>query len=297
MHLIQIVPSAIDRTKKYVFSIRDQIVEFSYIDKQDGKDIICTPSQTSCKLGCSFCFLTRQDNPVANLTAAEILTGIDRIVKDQFYGNRTLLVSFMGAGEPLNNQAEIFSAMHQILQLNPKQQNIRFAAATLMPSVSQMQSFTQRVVKEKLPVKLHLSLHSPFDAERKKLMPASITVEISIALLKAYQEQTGNPIEVHYTLMHHVNDTERHQHALVKLLGAEIPIQLLTFKEGAADNLKRSEHIETFRLALESVGVPVEVYDPPGGDIGSSCGQFLFENPATLNLRPLNPRSLEILRD
>ena len=59
MTLIEIIKSEYDSTLKYIFKTADNlIVEFSYIDKNDGKDIICVPSQTMCNLACKFCHTT-----------------------------------------------------------------------------------------------------------------------------------------------------------------------------------------------------------------------------------------------
>jgi len=58
MNLIlkEVVNSTIDNTRKYIFYTEDKLViEFSYINKNDGKDIICIPSQSFCNLGCKFC--------------------------------------------------------------------------------------------------------------------------------------------------------------------------------------------------------------------------------------------------
>ena len=44
MKLIEIVKSERDSTLKYIFKTEGGfIVEFSYINKDDGKDIICVP--------------------------------------------------------------------------------------------------------------------------------------------------------------------------------------------------------------------------------------------------------------
>jgi len=67
-------------TIKYIFYTEDKLViEFSYIDKDDGKDIICVPSQTMCNIGCKFCHTTDYIGKIKtrNLTKEEIVAGID----------------------------------------------------------------------------------------------------------------------------------------------------------------------------------------------------------------------------
>ena len=58
------------------------IVEFSYINKDDGKDIICLPSQTMCNLACKFCHTTDYIGKIknVNLEKEEILYGVNYII-------------------------------------------------------------------------------------------------------------------------------------------------------------------------------------------------------------------------
>jgi len=111
--LLKKLSSKTDRTVKYIFLSRNQVLEVSYIDKQDGKDIICVPTQTGCNLGCEFCHLTDQNLQldVRNLETQEIAATIEYVLDDLGLENKkdkTLLISFMGAGEPLLNIDNIF---------------------------------------------------------------------------------------------------------------------------------------------------------------------------------------------
>lgn len=62
MKFLKLIKSTEDNTIKYIFKLDDTLdnflVEFSYINKNDGKDIICVPSQTMCNLACKFCHTT-----------------------------------------------------------------------------------------------------------------------------------------------------------------------------------------------------------------------------------------------
>lgn len=53
MRLIEKIFSKTDNAIKFIFKTQDNfIVEITYIDKNDGKDILCIPCQTMCNLGC-----------------------------------------------------------------------------------------------------------------------------------------------------------------------------------------------------------------------------------------------------
>ena len=112
MQLLEVIRSKTDKTIKFVFLSGNQIIEFSYINKNDGKDIICAPTQTACNLGCKFCYLSDIKLPVRNLEPYEIVASVNFIVeKLQLHegknANSVLLVSYMGCGEPLLNIANV----------------------------------------------------------------------------------------------------------------------------------------------------------------------------------------------
>ena len=84
MNFIKKVHSSKDSTVKYIFKTLDNlIVEFSYINKDDGKDIICIPSQTMCNIGCKFCHTTEYIGKIKtrNLSHTEIVHGVEYILE------------------------------------------------------------------------------------------------------------------------------------------------------------------------------------------------------------------------
>jgi adenine C2-methylase RlmN of 23S rRNA A2503 and tRNA A37 len=98
-------------------------------------------------------------------------------------------------------------------------------------------------------------------------------------MLKLYRSMTKNPIEVHYTIMKDVNDSDYHMDVLDEWIDGQTTIKFMMFSEKEsldavkADEEKLERNIEW----LKSNNKIVEYYKPPGNDIGSSCGQFLFE--------------------
>lgn len=85
MNFIEKIYSKLDSTIKYVFKTKDNlIIEFSYLNKNDGKDIICIPSQTMCNIGCKFCHTTDFIGKIKsrNLTLDEIYSNCEYILND-----------------------------------------------------------------------------------------------------------------------------------------------------------------------------------------------------------------------
>ncbi|MCX6738803.1 MAG: radical SAM protein [Candidatus Parcubacteria bacterium] len=272
-----------DATVKFIFRM-PEIIEFSYINKSDGKDIICAPTQTSCCLGCKFCFLSDYKLNVRNLQPEEIIAPIDYVIEKLGLlsfekRNKVLLVLFMGCGEPLLNLKNVIAAAKLIQEKYTKEYDVvRFAIATLVPKLSLLVRFTEEVRKNNLAVKLHLSLHSPFDEKRKEIMPSASGIKESVELLERFREKTGNSAEIHYAMIDGVNDRDEDLFGLIALFeGRNIPIKFLVYNEKPSLELKESMRVDFFRKELAKYGIVTEFYIPPGRDVGSSCGQFLME--------------------
>lgn len=292
MKFIEKIYSKTDNAIKYIFKTEDKlIVEITYINKDDGKDILCIPCQTMCNLGCKFCHTTDYIGRVKcrNLTSFELIQSIMNILDDDEIhiqkNERTLLISMMGCGEPLYNVEHLVDMMAHVKRVCETSLHIpfvRFAIATSMPKNKWENFFklTQLIQEAKLPVKIHLSLHYTFDLIRKEWMPASLDIIPSISAVDFYRKLTGNAVEIHYTLIEGVNDTEQDAILLSSFFkGKDINIKFLFFNEKESLNYHASnkDKIKIFRKHLDMNNIPHEYYIPPAIDIGGSCGQFLME--------------------
>lgn len=290
MKYLDKVASKTDNALKYIFKTEDsKIVEFTYINKDDGKDIICIPSQTMCNLGCKFCHTTEYIGKIKcrNLSSFELYNPLEYIIKDLNIpdNQRTLLISVMGCGEPIFNVDNIIEMMCDFKKYAENECNIpyvRYAIATSIPK-SKWENFfylTSKIKEYNLPVKLHLSLHYTFDLIRKEWMPASLDIIPSISAVDFYKKITGNAVEIHYTLIEGVNDTEQDAILLSSFLkGKDINVKFLHYNERESIDYHASnkEKIKIFRKHLEVNNISHEYYIPPAIDIGGSCGQFLME--------------------
>jgi adenine C2-methylase RlmN of 23S rRNA A2503 and tRNA A37 len=284
MVLLEKVKSSLDKTVKYVFELSDKVImEVTYIDNNTDKDIICVATQTMCSMGCQFCHLTDYIGKLKlrNIKQEEITDSVDYIYNDLNLkkNNRPLLISYMGCGESLMNIEEVETS---ILALQSKYSNIRFGLSTMLPRKKWDGIFrlANMVNKFEVPLKIHLSLHYTNDEKRLEMMPNSTKIKASIAALEFYNQITGQPVEVHYTLIKDENDTNNDLSNLIELLeGKNIPIKFLRFNEKGSNHNERAEKelIQLFRNTLESYGIKAEYYEPPGIDVGASCGQFLFD--------------------
>ncbi|MCL5017262.1 MAG: radical SAM protein [Patescibacteria group bacterium] len=284
IRLLDVIRSKIDNTIKFVFLSAGQVVEFSYINKNDGKDIICVPTQTACNMGCKFCFLSDIKIPIRNLETDEICALVDVVVstlglikKEKL--NHVLLVSYMGCGEPLLNIDNVIEAGRRIQEYMKKDYRVvRFAVASMIPAMSLMETFIDKVKKAGLKMKFHLSLHSADHMVRKGLMPSAEPIEESVDLVEKFVNATGNSAEIHYALIKDINDRDIDAEMLAAILkGRPVSVKFLAHNAKPSIDFEESERVEYFRAKLEEAGIKTEFYRPPGWDVGSSCGQFLMD--------------------
>ena len=284
------VKSKLDSTQKFIFKTLEDnlIIEFSYINKNDGKDIICIPSQTMCNLGCKFCHTQDYIGKIKcrNLTSDEILEGIKFAYNELHLEQekKVLLVSLMGCGDPILNVDEVIESMIKIKQLEQEYQipYVRFAIATSIPKNKWENFFqlTNLISFYKLPVKLHLSLHYTIDAIRKEWMPNSLDIIPSLSAVDFYKKVTGNAVEIHYTLIDGVNDTEQDAILLSTFLkDKDINVKFLFYNEKPTLNAHASNKnkLSIFKRYFDKYSISHEYYIPPGLSIGGSCGQFLMD--------------------
>jgi 23S rRNA (adenine2503-C2)-methyltransferase len=288
MKFIEIIKSKLDSTLKYIFKTDDNlIVELSYINKNDGKDIICVPTQTMCDLACKFCHTTDYIGKIKNdnLTYYEIIEFVTYIIDDLKLkdNNRVLLISFMGCGEPILNVDNVVDAMVGIKKL---EQNgfsfIRFAISTSLPKNKWLNFYKliDGIKNNNLPVKMHLSLHYTMDIIRKEWMPASLDIIPSLSAVDFYKKITGNAVEIHYTLIDGVNDTEQDAILLSTFLkDRDFNVKFLFFNEKPSLDFHASskEKLKIFKRYFDKYSISHEYYIPPGQDVGSSCGAFLMD--------------------
>lgn len=286
-----------DGSIKFVFRTEQGPIEISYLVNKisKGYDVLCVPTHYYCGLGCSMCHLTNiktklRTIPIKANTLHSCISSIgSELRSDQ------CLVSFMGVGDGATNM-ELIRAIGMV-EL-PMYSNTLVSMATMMPL--SIRSDLKQLCKDRVPVKIHYSLHSVYDDERRKLIPAS-TVSIASVLqyLKEYKysmlsnkyamdkfhtlHNNNDLTEIHYTLIDGVNDSDSAIQTLIDLaITYDISIKFIKFNPDPDNpelipSTREHEIVEEVRnrVSLSSKShLRVKFYIPPGKSIGSSCGQF-----------------------
>jgi len=261
------VSESADGTKKYLFPVaNNRFVEAAYIP-DDDRATLCVSSQSGCKMGCLFCMTAKQGFQ-GNLSAGEILNQLRSIPE---FKNVTNIV-YMGMGEPLDNLENVLKSLEILTSkwgMGWSTKRITVSTIGLIPAMKQF--------LEKSNCHLAISLHTPFDDERRMLMPIQNAYPIADVVdeLKKYRFSDHHRVSFEYIMFDGLNDTPRHVKELVKLLnGINCRINLIRFHPIPDSPLRTSpdERIIQFRDSLTAKGIFTTIRASRGQDIQAACG-------------------------
>jgi 23S rRNA (adenine2503-C2)-methyltransferase len=256
-----------DGTKKYLYSsLNDKFIETAYMPEK-SRNTLCVSSQVGCKMGCRFCMTARQGLQ-GQLSTGDIINQILSLPEREKLTN----LVFMGMGEPFDNTDEVLKALDIItsdygLAISPRK--ITVSTIGLVPGMKQFIETTK--------CNLAVSLHSPFDEERKKLMPVQrlYPVKEVIGILKSYNFEKQRRISFEYILFKDINDSDAHIKQLARLLnGLRCKINLMHFHAIPGSSLIGSDEktIKQFQDKLNEKGIVATVRASRGEDILAACG-------------------------
>ncbi len=261
---------SVDGTVKYLFkTAKNQFIESVFIPEED-RATLCVSSQVGCKMNCLFC-MTGKQGFGAQLTVQEILNQYYSIPES---GQLTNIV-FMGMGEPLDNldnvlkTLEILTADYALVGWSPKR--ITVSTIGLIPGMKRF--------LESSNCHLAVSMHSPFEEERLKLMPVQKAYPILKVLeeLKNYDFSKQRRVSVEYIMFNGLNDTPRHAREMAKLLkGIDCRVNLIRYHAIPGIDLKTSDENKMieFRDYLTNNGIMTTIRKSRGEDIFAACGML-----------------------
>lgn len=286
LYLAQHRTSTDEVEKLLVHNGDDQVYECVLLP-YENRVSCCISSQVGCPMGCTFC-ATGMGGFDRNLTAGEIVA--QYLWLQSLTPRRISHVVFMGMGEPLLNLKEVVKALnilHQEVGLSYR--HLTVSTVGLVPQILEL-------AKLKLPIHLALSLHSPDDEIRSRLMPVNNKWDVAEtwAAMKTYHASTGRKITIEYLLINKLNDTPEQAQALAKLVqGTPSVVNLIPFNwvdTGNGFQRPSRERVRAFRNQLEGLGVNVTERVERGHDIAAACGQLAGQHQGRFSRRnPSNP--------
>ncbi len=272
LELMNMQESALDKTRKFLFSLGDgNLVESVWMKYKHGNSV-CISSQAGCRMGCRFCASTL-DGWARDLLPSEMLEQVYAVTR--ITGERISNVVVMGTGEPLDNYDNLLRFLRLLTAkggLNISQRNITVSTCGLVPKM-------RRLAEEGMQITLALSLHAATDVKRRSLMPIAEKWSLD-ELMEAcayYFEKTGRRITFEYALVGGINDSPADAGrlaALAKPLAAHVnlipvnPIRERDYRESGRFAT------EAFKKELEKNKINVTIRREMGRDIDGACGQL-----------------------
>ena len=261
------VQVSVDGTKKYLFGTADgRYVETAMIPEED-RITVCVSSQVGCKMGCLFC-MTGKQGFQGQLTAGEILNQIRSIEE----AGRITNIVFMGMGEPFDNLEEVLKSLEILTAPWGYAMSPRRITVSTIGIIPGMLTFL-----EKSETHLAVSLHSPFDEERKKLMPVQIAYPIAdvIREIRSWDFSRQRRVSFEYIVFKNLNDSYRHVRELARLLnGLHCRINLIRFHPIPGTSLQGTDEdtLAGFKDMLNEKGILTTIRASRGQDIYAACG-------------------------
>lgn len=261
------VKESADGTKKYLFkTLKSGFIEAAYIPDQD-RHTLCVSSQAGCKMGCLFC-MTGKQGFQSHLSTGEILNQLRSIPER----NKMTNIVYMGMGEPFDNtdavmkSSSIFTAEFGFAISARK---VTVSTIGIIPSMKQF--------LENSKCNLAVSLHTPFDKERRKLMPIQNVYPIKdvVDTIQQYDLGKYRRVSFEYIMFKGVNDSRRHVNELARLLNkVNCRINLIRFHPIPGTPLESSDEstILDFQQALMAKGIVTTIRASRGQDIDAACG-------------------------
>jgi len=261
------VQESVDGTRKYLFpALEGKFIETAYIP--DGtRQTVCVSSQVGCKMGCLFC-MTGKQGFQGNLSSGEILNQYRSIPEWRTITN----LVYMGMGEPLDNLEEVLKSLEVLTSdwgfaLSPRR--ITVSTIGITPA---MLEFLNRSNAH-----LAVSLHTPFEEERRKLMPVQQVYPLKEVLkeIKSWDFGRQRRVSFEYILFKNFNDSAAHVNELSRILhGIRCRINLIRFHPIPDTPLESpdEETINLFKEKLVAKGITTTIRASRGQDIWAACG-------------------------
>ncbi len=268
--------NAEDGTQKLLLRMPDGKDVESVLIPAKGRLTQCISTQVGCAIGCKFC-LTATAGLTRNLSTAEMMAQVFTARHRMNKPVRNLVL--MGMGEPLHN----YEAVSEFVRMATDPKGLAFSPRRVTLSTAGLVPAIYRMIEDKLPCSLAISLNATTNDIRNSIMPINqkYPLETLLTAMHAYIEQYGcKRILIEYILLGGINDSLADAKRLTQLLqGTGCTINLLPFNPFTESIYQRPtrENVELFKAELVRAGFIAVVRESRGRDISAACGQLKTE--------------------
>ena len=275
---------ATDGTRKYLFYTDDGHAIETVMIPEKGRHTVCISTQVGCPMACKFC-ATGLLGIKRNLRAREITEQAFVCARDMA-PERVSNVVVMGMGEPMLN----YNATLGALRVLNDPEGFGLAARHIAVSTSGLVDKIRRFADEPEQFHLAISLHTPFDDERREIMPVAArhTIPELMDAARYFVTRTRRKLFFEYTLLAGVNDQPRHIEALAELLDHPLyHLNLLRFNwTDTGFSATSQSEAKRFLGHARELGLSATLRPSRGQDIDAACGQLAAKD---LRGRPAVP--------
>ncbi|CAA9424225.1 23S rRNA (adenine(2503)-C(2))-methyltransferase @ tRNA (adenine(37)-C(2))-methyltransferase [uncultured Rubrobacteraceae bacterium] len=263
---------ATDGTRKYLFHTHDGHAIETVMIPEKGRHTVCISTQVGCAMACKFC-ATGLLGIKRNLGAREIAEQVFVCARD-ISPERVSNVVVMGMGEPMLNYKATLGAL-KVLN-DPK--GFGLAARHIAVSTSGLVDKIRRFADEPEQFHLAISLHTPFEEERREIMPVAArhTIPELMDAARYFVSRTRRKLFFEYTLLAGVNDQPRHVEALAELFDHPLyHLNLLRFNwTDTGFSATSKADAKRFLNHARDLGLSATLRPSRGQDIDAACGQL-----------------------
>ncbi len=270
-------------TQKFVFEYKHEKSSLSRIFEavwivSEKRKTACISSQSGCSLNCTFC-ATAKLPFMGNLATWQILQQVYKmILYNKNYQEKLTNVVFMGMGEPFYNYDNVIRAakiLNHPMGLNIGVRHITISTAGVITGI-------QRLIQENQPFNLAISLNSPFEEERTKLMDITKKFPLTdlLKICKEYIIHFKKKITFEYVLIPDINMSKRHILELVKIAKQlkYCKFNLIPLNTNF-NNWRAPTELEVlnFQKKLRENDILVFYRGSPGKTINAACGMLALQ--------------------
>lgn len=261
------VQQSADGTKKYLFTVSNhKFIETAFIPEAK-RNTLCVSSQVGCKMGCLFCATGKQGFQ-DQLSAGQIINQLRSIPEREQITN----IVFMGMGEPFDNVEAVMKAQEILTSEYGFGLSVRKVTVSTIGIIPAMEIFLRES-----KCNLAVSLHSPFDEERRRMMPIQHVYPIKDVIEAINKSDPGKyrRISIEYIVFGGLNDTPRHVKEMARLLNkTRCRINLIRFHPVPNAPLPPTDEVRLteFQKGLNEKGIVTTIRASRGMDIDAACG-------------------------
>jgi 23S rRNA (adenine2503-C2)-methyltransferase len=278
-------------TVKYLWQLHDGSRIETVLMLYPDRVTVCVSSQAGCAMGCGFC-ATGQAGFTRHLTVGEIVEQVARASREaRSMGRRLANVVFMGMGEPMANEQNVWAAIERIHgDLGLSARHLTISTIGIVPGIRALSG-------RPLPVNLAVSLHAANDELRDQLIPMNkrYPLDMLIEACSDYLKVKGRRISFEWALIDGLNDRDRDADELARLcrrfhLPAHVNLIPLNPTPGWPTKGSSASRVREFRQLLDDRGVNATVRRNRGTDIDAACGQLAAGQPVALTPKTRRPQ-------